>query len=169
MTLGIIEGLETPARTVKNYILTENKENGLLFDVETILTSHKSKTPATTPCVWIVEHPAVADDLKKSNLSHVNFLRSTFEFVCVEYDPDPDIASDKAKNLATRVGASILKNFNRLKESPEDPDRIFQSIRFNTLIPDGEVNIQGKSDTVPAAAILFDFVYPINWLKCINE
>lgn len=167
MTLGIVPGLETPARTVRNYIISENHPDGLLSDVETILTSHKSDTPADPPCIWIVEHPMIPDEGKQSNLSQTNFIRSTFEFVCVEYAEDPDIAAEKAKNLATRVGASILKNFNRLKQSPGDPDRVFQVVRFNTLIPDGEVQISGKSDTVPAAAILFDFVYPISWLKCM--
>lgn len=167
MALNIIPGFEVPGRTVKNYILSENKPDGLLSDVETIILSNKSEKAATTPCIWIVEHPAVPDDTKKSNLSKTNFIRSTYEFVCVEYDPDIDIAADKAKNLATRVGASILKNFNKLKSEPTDPDRVFQFIRFNQFIPDGEVQIKGKSDKVPAAAILFDFVYPISWLNCI--
>ena len=164
--MNIIEGFEAPARTIHNYIQSENNDEGLLSDVETILTGHKSKTPADPPAIWIVEHPAISADKKKANLSNVNILQSTFEFVCVEYDPDVDIAASKAKNLATRVGATILKHFNHLKDKPGDPDRIFQSVHFNTLIPDGEVQISGKTESVPAAAILFDFKYPISWLKC---
>lgn len=166
MVLGIESGLEISTRTVQNYIHAENKEGGLLSDVVTILTGHKSKTVLDPPGIWIIEHPTVPEDLKKSNLSHTNFLKSSFEFDCVAYDPEPDIAAEKAKNLATRVGASILKNFNVLKHRPSDPNRVFQSVRFNTLFPDGKVDIVGKSDSIPAAAIIFDFVYPISWLKC---
>lgn len=168
MTLGIVQGLEAVTRTVNNYISAENTPHGVLSDVKTILTGQKSRSPADPPAVWIVEHPTITADGHKGNLSHTNYLQTPFEFVCVHYDPDEDVASLLAKNLATRVGAAILKNFNRLKSKPGDPDRIFQSVQFNTLIPDGSVEIVGKSDSVPAAAIIFDFKHPISWLKCME-
>ncbi len=117
--------------------------------------------------MWIHEHPTIPEQGQTPNLSQTMDLLTPFEFICIEYDPDVEIAAYKAKNLATRVGASLLKNFNRVKSLPEDPDRMFRVIRFNQFIPDGEATvIKGKSDKVPACGILFDFVYPIQWLYC---
>ncbi|MCE7699536.1 MAG: hypothetical protein K8E24_012265 [Methanobacterium paludis] len=113
-----------------------------------------------------MEHPTVPYDASKGNLSSKNMMKTSFEFVCVEYDPNPEVAAQKAKNLATRVGASILKNFNKVKSLPDDPNRIFQFVHFNELIPDGEVTVAGKSETVPVSSLILDFIYPINWLNC---
>jgi hypothetical protein len=166
MADNIIKGLERSARAVKAYLEAEIVEDGLLEDLETLLTSHKSETPADPPCIWIVEYPTVPYDPTQTNLSHTLYLKSPFEFVCVEYDNDPEIAAEKAKNLATRAGASILKNFNLLKSQPDDPNRIFQTIHFNTLNPDGEVQIEGKAERIPAASLILDFIHPIQWMHC---
>ena len=32
--------------------------------------------------------------------------------------------------------------------------------------PAGEVNIEGMAEHVGAASIMFDFVYPIQWMYC---
>lgn len=166
MTLTIEEGLSAPARIVKAYLTTEQVEDGLLEDVETIISSIKSDTPVDPPTVWIHEHPTMVEEEGSINLSQTQFLMTPFEFICVEYDEDPEVAASKAKNLATRVGASILKHFNRVKTLPDDPDRMFKSVRFNTFIPDGEVSIEGKSESVPACGLILDFVYPIQWMYC---
>ena len=52
------------------------------------------------PAIWIVQHPTIAEE--KVNLSQKLRLRSPFEFVCIEYDNDPEIAEIKSQNLATR-------------------------------------------------------------------
>lgn len=169
MARGIVKGLDAVSRTVPHYVTTEVKEGGILEDVKNIIVGYKSDVGVDTPIVWIIEHPTIPLPGKKANLSHVNYLQTSFEFVCVEYDKDPRVASEKAKNLATRVGASILKHFNTLKENPEDPDRIFQFVNFNELLPDGEVKVEGSNESVPVAAIIFDFIYPIRWLECILE
>jgi hypothetical protein len=169
MAQGIIKGLDAVSRTVPNYVKYEVKTGGILEDVKDVIIGPKSEVGADTPCVWIVEHPTIPEPGKKGNLSHVNSLQTSFEFVCIEYDKEPEKATEKAKNLATRVGASILKHFNILKENPDDPDRIFQFVRFNELIPDGEVPVEGSNESVPVAAIIFDFIYPISWLECIKK
>lgn len=166
MAQGIVKGLDTVSRTVPNYIKYEVKPGGILEDVKHIIIGPKSDVGVDTPLVWIVEHPTIPQPGSKANLSRTNYLQTSFEFVCVEYDKDPEIATEKAKNLATRVGASIITHFNTLKENPNDPDRIFQFVNFNELIPDGEVNVEGNNESVPVASIIFDFIYPISWLEC---
>lgn len=166
MSLPLQEGLAAPARIVKAYLLTEKAEGGLLSDVDTILPTVKSDKPVGIRTVWIHEHPTVVDTGHSPNLSHSMDLMTPFEFICFEYNDDPEQAAALAKNLASRVGASILKNFNKVKMLQEDPDKLFRTIRFNTMIPDGEVVIEGKSDKIPACGIIFEFVYPIAWMYC---
>jgi hypothetical protein len=165
--LTLEEGLSAPARAVTSYITTENKTDGLLEEVEIIVSSNASETPPEPPGIWIVEGITVPDDTKSPNLSQTNYLKTPFEFICTGYDSDGiEETFAAAKNLATRVGASIMKNFNRVKALPEDPDRIFSTVRFVAFNPAGEVEIEGMSDHVGAASILFDFVYPIQWMYC---
>lgn len=165
--LPLQEGLAAPARAVTSYITTENVEGGLLEDVENIIQANISETIPDPPGVWIVEGITTADDGNSPNLSQTNFLKTPFEFICIAYDSDGiEETMAVAKNLATRVGGSVLKNFNRVKALPDDPDRIFKTIRFNAFNPAGEVQIEGKSESVGAASIIFDFVYPIQWLYC---
>lgn len=164
----LIEGLAAPARVVLAYLEAERVEGGFLEDVETLIPTIKHEGSKDPPAVWIHEHPTVVDTGQSPNLSHTQYMNTPFEFVCVEYDPDIVVAAEMSRNLATRVGASILKNFNLVKSQPLDPNRIFQTIRFNQFVPDGEasVDIQGKSDKIPASAIIFEFIYPIQWMLC---
>jgi hypothetical protein len=165
--LPIEEGLAAPARAVTSYVTTENIEGGLLPEVETIISANVSESFPDPPGVWIVEGITVTDDNNSPNLSQTNYLKTPFEFICVAYDSDGiEETVAAAKNLATRVGASVLKNFNRVKALPTDPDRVFSAIRFNAFNPAGEVQIEGKAEAVAAASILFDFVYPIQWMHC---
>lgn len=170
MKLTMEAGLLAPNKAVLAYLEAEQEEEGLLEDVKTIKTTTKSDTPTDLPAVWVHEHPTIAEDGRKgsTNLSHTQFLMTPFEFICIEYDDMVDCAADKAKNLATRVGASILNNYNIVKDDSDTsiPPRLFTMVRFNTLIPDGEVTIAAKKDIIPAASIIFDFVYPIRWLQC---
>jgi hypothetical protein len=166
MTMSLEEGLAAPLRVIKAYLNAEMVEEGLLEDVETLNIGFESDTPIEFPSVWIGEEPTVVDEAGNPNLSQTMFLRTPFTFACAVYENDPEQAEYQAKNLATRVGASILKHFNQLKSQPTDPDRIFQTIRFNAVNPNGEVQIEGKRDRIPCVAIVFDFVYPVRWLYC---
>lgn len=166
MTYNIIDGFAAPTRAIKAYLTAERVEGGFLEDIETLKVGQKSTEPVDTPCVWMVKHPTVPNDAGKGNLSQTMMMKLSVEFVCIEYDPDPETAAAKAENLATRVVASILKNFNLVKSQPDDPNRIFQFIHFNEFIPDGEVDVAGKSESVPCSSVILDFIFPINWLKC---
>ena len=134
--LPLQEGLAAPARAVASYITTENKTGGLLEEVETIISANASEQVPDPPGIWIVEGITVLDDNNSPNLSQTNYLKTPFEFICVAFDSDGiEETMAAAKNLATRAGASILKNFNRVRALPDDPDRVFQTIRFNAFNP----------------------------------
>jgi hypothetical protein len=165
--LPLQEGLAAPARIVENYLQVEREgEDALLDDVQQIIPTIKTDIPLDPPMVWIQEHPTISEPGKDANLSKTQYMMTPFEFICIELDDDPIVASSKARNLATRVGASIFKNFNRVKSDPDDPDRMFQFVRFGTFLPDGTVEIEEKRDGIPATSIIFEFVYPIQWVYC---
>lgn len=168
--LPLQEGMAAPPRAVLSYITTENVEGGLLEEVETILPANMSDVVPDPPSIWIVEGITTTDEGKSPNLSQTNFMKTPFEFICVAYDSDGiEETMAAARNLATRAGASILKNFNRVKALPEDPDRVFTAIRFSAFNPAGVLQIEGKSESVAAASIVFDFIYPIQWLYCTRS
>ena len=89
-----------------------------------------------------------------------------FEFVCVEYSDDLEEAEILGISLASRVGSSLMKNFNKIKVDNNMPDRFFHKLEYETLYPVGEVTVVGKSERIPATSIIFNFVYIVDWLKC---
>lgn len=166
MTENLVNGLDKVTRAVKHCIYSENCKNGLLSDVNTIVPIKRADGEVfDEPLIWIVQHPTIQYDGGRANLSHTIKLQTTFEFVCVVYDEDIEIADYKGQNLATRVGQCILKNYNKAVQG----ERIIENVKFNTFYPVGEVNIEGKNEKTPATAIVFDFVHSINWLKCCQS
>jgi hypothetical protein len=164
--LPLTEGLAAPPRIIENYLTVEKTEDGILTDLQQIISTHQTDIVLKPSTVWIREHPTVVETGKDYNLSNTQYLMTPYEFICIEKGKTPSERDSKARNLATRVGASIIKNFNRVKSDPDDPDRMFQNVRFNTFIPDGAVEIEGKAEDVPAAALILEFVYPIQWMYC---
>lgn len=161
--MDVVNQIDVVTRNIKHYLEYENTTDGLLEDVETIIKSYNSDEPIDTPCVWINKQETVP--YEKNNLSHTQRLKTTYEFVCIDYDEDLEIAQDKSENLAARVLASILRNYNQIREDETDPIRIFLKVDLKTLTV-GSIPIRGKLDGIPASSVTLDFVYSIDWLKC---
>lgn len=153
-------------QTVKAYLEHEIREGGLLEDVETLIPSVNSDVPVDPPAIWIVQHPITRWVNDKANLSNKITLSVPFEFVCVEYSDDLEEAEILGISLASRVGSSLMKNFNKVKVDDSMPNRFFHKLEFETLYPVGEVTVVGKSERIPATSIIFNFVYVVDWLKC---
>ena len=157
-------------QVIKFYLESEITEDGLLSDVETLIPNTYSEVPVDAPAVWIVQHPTTLwDKGKNNNLSHIVYLQTPFEFVCVDYSDDLEEAAIMGLDLAARVGASIQKNFNKIKIDESLPGRFFLKLELQSIYPVGEVQIEGKSNRIPATSIIFNFVYIIDWLKCRKE
>ena len=106
---SLITGLESVTKTIKQCLECENAPYGLLEDVEDIITVYNNEEGVEEPAVWMVQHPTIARD--RVDLRQQLTLVSPFEFVCIEYDRDPEKAEEKSQNLATRVALSVLKNY----------------------------------------------------------
>ena len=87
---SLITGLESITETIKECIQRENVPDGLLEDVEDIITVYNNEAGVETPGVWMVQHPTTAVD--RVDLRQQLTLNSPFEFVCIEYDEDPEEA-----------------------------------------------------------------------------
>ena len=150
---------ERVTHAIKKYITEEMGEGGVLNDVETFIPSYRLEEPMDLPAVWLFEHPTTLKN--PIGFTEQITLTTPFEFVCVEYDENIETAEIKGKNLAWRVGKTLFKNKHRLHHN----HRVFNDIRFQTLYPVGEVQIQGKLNKIPATSILLEFDYDVEWVK----
>ena len=163
---NLITGLESITETIKECIKRENVTNGLLEDVEDIITVYNNENGVETPGVWMVQHPTTPVD--RTDLRQQLTLSSPFEFVCIEYDEDPEKAEMKSQNLATRVGLSVLKNYQTVQWELYNT-RTITKIEFDTYRPVGEISVVNKSEKVPVTGIILDVIHIINWENCCKR
>ena len=163
---NIINGLESITETIKCCLKTENVESGLLEDVEDIITVYNNEEGVETPAVWMVQHPTTPRD--KVDLRQQLTLISPFEFVCIEYDEDPEKAEEKSQNLATRVIMSVLKNYQTV-QAQLGYTRTIRKIEFNTYRPVGEISVIGKAEKVPVTGVILDVVHDVDWYNCCRK
>ena len=163
---NLITGLESITETIKECIKRENVTNGLLEDVEDIITVYNNENGVETPGVCMVQHPTTPVD--RVDLRQQLTLSSPFEFVCIEYDEDPEKAEMKSQNLATRVGLSVLKNYQTVQWELYNT-RTITKIEFDTYRPVGEISVVNKSEKVPVTGIILDVIHIINWENCCKR
>lgn len=159
--MNIIESATSISENVKACIKKEMTSEGLLSDVETFIPSYRLNEPMDLPAVWLFEHPTIESN-NKGKLGGYTYLKTPFEFVCLVYDDDLEKSESDGKDLASRVGMSLMNNGLKLING----ERLFQNIRFKSLYPVGEITIEGKSNKVPATSIVFEIEYIVDWLKC---
>lgn len=143
---------------IKSCITSEMKEGGLLYDVIDFIPSYRLEDSMELPAVWLFEHPTTLKG--KIGFGDVMTLTTPFEFVCVCFDDDIEKAEIMGKNLAGRVAISIYKNKYQMVENK----RLFNDIRFQTLYPVGEVQIQGKLNRIPATSVILEVDYSVYWI-----
>lgn len=163
--MNIISSQELITTRIKECIRSEMTPEGLLSDVETFIPSYRMEEEMEEPLIWLFEHPTTIANDKSGALSQKMYLQTPYEFVCLVYDEDDIEESEmKGKNLASRVSASILKNYLKI-----DSDRIISKIEFETLYPVGEVSIRNKSDKAPATSVRIIAKYWIDWMNCCKR
>ena len=163
--MNLLTGLEAVTKIIKECITIENVPDGILEDVESIIKVANNEEGVDEPAVWIVQHPTLPE--KNANIAKIMTLVTTFEFVCIEYDPDPETAELKSQNLAARVILSILRNFQQVQM--EYDVRVIKNIRFNMFYPVGEVAVAGKREKVPVTSVSIEVLHDINWLNCCKR
>ena len=165
MSQSIIKTFSNITEIAKTCIRMELKPDGILSDVTEFRASYFDEHGIDPPGIWMVEHPTYPEK-GTGTLDQKETIVTPFEFVCVDYmdDDDYETSDKKGKNLASRVGSCIIKNWK--KAGLIEDKRIVHDIRFKNFYPVGEVRIEGKSDKVPATSIIFDFRYRVDWEYC---
>ena len=164
MTVGIVTGMEKLYTIIVKCLEEENKENGLLEDVETINNSYYNETHLEEPIVWVTQHPASAN--RQADLSQTMELTVPFEFDCGVYDVDLDDSNLASQNLANRVIMSILNNWQTIQATELPGQRLIKNITLQTYSPVGYVNITNKSDKVAVTGVILNVNIILNWRMC---
>ncbi len=164
--MNLLTGLAAVTQIIKDCLTVENVPEGILEDVISIIKVANNEEGVDEPAVWIHQHPTIPET-GKTRLSRTMDLVTTFEFVCIEYDPDPETAELKSQNLASRVVLAILKNFQHVQK--EYGERVIKNIRFNMFYPVGEVPVAGKREKVPVTSVSIEVIHEIDWLNCCKR
>lgn len=167
MTVGIVTGMEKLYTIIIKCLEEENKENGLLEDVETIVNSYYNESHLEEPIVWITEHPSSAN--RQVDISQTMELTVPFEFDCGVYELDLDDSFNASQNLANRVIMSILNNWQRVQAEELPNQRLIKNITLQTYSPVGYVNINGKSDKLAVTGVILNVNVVINWRMCLRN
>lgn len=165
MSVNIVDGLEAVNQIMKGCIQKEMEPGGLLEDVETFIPIYHNESSVDEPCIWMTQHPTVAD--RQADLSQTMDLITPFEFDCVVYENDLEESEHSGQNLATRVILAIIRNFVLVQG--ELNKRVIKKIELETYYPVGQVQIQGKSDRVPATGVILNVIHTINWKMCCKN
>ena len=160
--------LDNVTEIIKKCVYSEHTEDGLLHDVKTIIPVYHNEYGIEEPCIWITQHPSFSKEDNKRNISKTMTLITPFQFTCVEWDKDPEIAELKGQNLATRVAICVQRNYLKIQKEL-GCSRTIRHIDFNSYLPNGEVPIEGRSEKVPCTAIILDVVHDVNWNNCIKK
>ena len=164
MTVGIVTGMEKLYTIIIKCLEEENKENGLLEDVETIVNSYYNESHLEEPIVWITEHPSSAN--RQVDISQSMELTVPFEFDCGVYEIDLDDSFNASQNLANRVIMSILNNWQRVQAEELPNQRLIKNITLQTYSPVGYVNVTNKSDKVAVTGVILNVNIKLNWQQC---
>ena len=164
MTVGIVTGMEKLYTIIIKCLEEENKENGLLEDVETIVNSYYNESHLEEPIVWITEHPSSAN--RQVDISQTMELKVPFEFDCGVYELDLDDSFNASQNLANRVIMSILNNWQRVQAEELPNQRLIKNITLQTYSPVGYVNVTNKSDKVAVTGVILNVNIKLNWQQC---
>lgn len=158
MNMG--ERIENIIEIVQDCLEHERCENGLLENVSDIINVYNNEYGVDTPGIWIVQHPITPES--NENLSQELTLKFPIEFVCIEYDPDPETAEKLARNLAGNVAITIKKNYRRLQYE-KFGDRIIHNVKFHSLSLAGELNVENKREKIPVTGLILEFLFDVDW------
>ena len=165
--MNIVEGFELIYTVMKRCVELEMHPRGLLRDVESFIPIYYNESGVDEPCVWMTQHPTVTG--QKANISKTVELVTPFEFDCVVYESDLEDSELAGQNLAHRVILSVVKNLLKAQSEVSPDRRLIRSVDLETYYPVGQVNVQGKSDRVPATGVILNVNHVINWPMCCKS
>jgi len=163
----IVQSFEFLPEIMKYCIEKEmTDEKGILKDVNTFIPIRYQEAVVDEPVIWMSQHPSRAD--RQADISQTMDLITPFEFDCAVYERDLEDAEKASQNLTMRVIAAIRLNYLEAQKEIVG-GRIIRRIGLETYTPVGEVQINGKSDRLPATGVILNIVHTINWDVCCKK
>lgn len=162
----IPESFESIRKIMQKCIEKEMTPDGLLRDVETFIPITYHDSIVDEPVIWMTQHPSRAE--RQPDITQTMDLITPFEFDCAVYAPELEDAENESQNLALRTALAVTKNFLHVQKELFNK-RIIKTIALETYYPIGEVQINGKSDRLPATGIVLNVMHPVNWVICCKK
>lgn len=134
--------------------------------MEEVISVFNNEYGVETPGIWIIQHPITP--LEEVNLGKLLKITSTIEFVCIEYDPSPEIAEKLARQLAGNVVLTIKNNYLQVQKD-KFHERVISKVKFHSLMPVGEMDVQNKLEKVPVTSVVLEFESQVNWNPCCKQ
>ena len=63
---------------------------------------------------------------------------------------------------------AIKKNFLHIQKDKFN-ERVILNVKFNSLLPVGEMNVQNKREKVPVTSVILEFESQVNWKPCCEN
>lgn len=162
----IVQSFESIVQIMKACIEKEMEPEGILKDVNTFIPAYSHEAVVDEPVIWMTQHPSRAE--RQADISQKMELITPFEFDCAVYASEIEEAEMQTQNLTTRVVLAIVKNYLTVQKELFG-GRIIKRIGLETYYPAGEVQIQGKSDRLPATGVVLNVVHIIDWVTCCKR
>ena len=167
MYLNMITPLEHIETYIKNSILDEIKEDGLLSDIKSTKTTFKDFKITEVPSVWIylgdwtIEEEAVNRNNSRATLVY------NVEISVICNKPDVYESDSQATSIQARIVESVIKNWKRVINKDMNLQNL--SINFQTGYNDGRLTVVNKQQKVVIKGVILQFKFLLDWIRCIEK
>ena len=151
---------------IKECMQKEMTPNGMLYDVNTLITTSTTKDHIETPSVWIERKGIVP--INSSDFGKHMILQLPISFVCCAEDTgDVEIEEIESFSLACRCISTILKNIiPYLTNDGIGTKKVnISNMSLDRIEPTGQFEIINKSTILPASRVNLTFTIDVDWMS----
>lgn len=162
--------METPLEKIEEYIkqlvLQEVNNEGLLKDIKSTKTIFKDLKITDTPALWVyLGNWNIEEEVLNKTNSRATLIYQV-EMMCICNKPDLQESDQQATSIQARIVESVIKNWKRLLDKNMNLQN--PSININTGYADGKLKVANKQQKVAIKGVLFEFKFTLDWIRCIQ-
>lgn len=162
--------METPLEKIEEYIkqlvLQEVNNEGLLKDIKSTKTIFKDLNIIDTPALWVyLGNWNIEEEVLNKTNSRATLIYQV-EMMCICNKPDLQESDQQATSIQARIVESVIKNWKRLLDKNMNLQN--PSININTGYADGKLKVANKQQKVAIKGVLFEFKFTLDWIRCIQ-
>lgn len=167
MYLEMETPLEVIQQYIKNLVLQEVNNEGLLSDVQSTKTLFKDLTITEVPSIWIyLGNWNIEEETINKNNSRATLVYEV-EISVICNLPELEDSDVQATSIQSRIVESIIKNWKRLIHKEMNIQN--PGINIETGYDDGRLRVANKQTRVVIKGILTRFRFTLDWIRCIKE